>query len=45
MPNQLLAYWFTKSLFPPIARDVAMGAAMTKEQAISRAQYLDLVHS
>ena len=43
--DQLLAYRFTKSLLPPIARDVAMGGVVTEEQAISRAQYLDLVYS
>ena len=45
IPDQLLDYLFTKSLFPPIARDVAMGGAITKEQGISRDQYLDLVYS
>ena len=45
IPDQLLAYWFTKSLLPPIARDVSMGSVVTEEQAISRAQYLDLVYS
>ena len=43
--DQLLADWFTKSLLPSIARNVAMGSAVTEEQAISRAQYLDLVFS
>ena len=43
--DQLLAAWFTESLLPPIARDVAMGSAVTEEQAISQAQYLDLVYS
>ena len=43
--DQLLAYWFTKSLLPPIARDVAMGGVVTEEQAINRSQYLDLVYS
>ena len=43
--DQLLADWFTKSLLPPIARDVAMGGVVTEEQAISRVQYLDLVYS
>ena len=43
--DQLLTDWFTKSLFPPIACDVAMGGVVIKEQAISRAQYLDLVYS
>ena len=45
IPNQLLVDWFTKSLLPLIARDVAMGGDVTKEQAINRAQYLDLVYS
>lgn len=45
IPNQILEDWFTKSLFPPIDHDIAMGGAITKEQAISRAQYLDLVYS
>jgi hypothetical protein len=43
--DQLLADWFTKSLFPPIAKDVAMGGAFTKEKVIILAQYLDLVYS
>jgi len=34
-----------KYLLPPIARDVAMGIVVTEEQAIIRAQYLDLVYS
>jgi hypothetical protein len=42
LPNQLLAEWFTKSLIGPIAHDVSMGGVITKEQAISHAQYLDL---
>ena len=29
--DQLLADWFTKSLLPPIYRDVAMGSIVTKE--------------
>ena len=45
IPDQLLANRFMKSLLPPIAHDVAMGGVVTKEQAISRAQYLDLVYS
>jgi hypothetical protein len=45
IPDQLLAEWFTKSLLPPISRDVAMGGVVTEEEAISRAQYLDLVYS
>jgi hypothetical protein len=45
IPDQLLAEWFTKSLLPPIARDVSMGGVVTEEEAIARAQYLDLVYS
>ena len=45
IPDQLLADWFTKSLLPPISRDVAMGGVVTEEQSISRTQYLDLVYS
>ena len=43
--DQLLDDWFTKSLLPPIAWDVAMGGVVIEEQAIIRAQYLDLVYS
>ena len=43
--DQHLTDWFTKSLFPPIARDVSMGGVVTEEQAISCAWYLDLVYS
>jgi hypothetical protein len=45
IPDQLLDEWFTKSLLPPIARDVTMGGFVTEEEAIARAQYLDLVYS
>ena len=41
----MLVDWFTKYLLPPIARDVAIGSAVNEEQAISGAQYLDLVYS
>jgi hypothetical protein len=37
--------WFTKSLLPPIARDVSIGNVVTDEQDISHVQYLDLVYS
>jgi hypothetical protein len=33
------------SLLPPITRDVAMGGVVTKEKAITRSRYLDLVYS
>jgi hypothetical protein len=45
IPDILLAEWFTKSLLPPIACDIAMGGVVTEEQAITRVQYLDLVYS
>jgi hypothetical protein len=44
LPGQLLAEWFTKSLIGPIDRDISMGGVITEEQAISHAQYLDLVY-
>jgi hypothetical protein len=45
IPDILLAEWFTKLLLLPIARDVAMGGAVTEEETIAWAQYLDLVYS
>jgi hypothetical protein len=45
IPDILLVEWFTKSLLPPIAHDVAMGGVVTEEEAIARAQYLYLVYS
>jgi hypothetical protein len=45
IPDILLVEWLTKSLLPLIARDVSMGGVVTEEEAISQAQYLDLVYS
>lgn len=45
IPNQLLTDWFTTSFINLIAKDIAMGACVTKEKAIVHAQYLDLVYS
>lgn len=45
IPEQSLAEWFIKSLLPIINEDVAKGGVVTKEQVISRAQYLDLVYT
>jgi hypothetical protein len=45
LPDQLLAEWFTKSFVNEIGKDIAMGGIVTEEQAISRAQYLNLVYS
>jgi hypothetical protein len=36
IPNILLIEWFTKSLLPPIARDVAMGGVVTEEETIAQ---------
>jgi hypothetical protein len=45
LPDQLLSEWFTKSFVKYIGCDIAMGGVVMEEQAISRAQYLDLVYS
>jgi hypothetical protein len=45
IPDLLLAEWFNKSLLPPIAHDVTMGGAVTEEETIAQAQYLDFVYS
>jgi hypothetical protein len=45
IPGQLLMEWFTKSLLPPIAKDVSMERETFEEQAILCAQHLDLIHS
>jgi hypothetical protein len=45
LPDQLLAEWFTESLIGPITHDVLMGGFITKEKAISRAQYIELIYS
>jgi hypothetical protein len=45
IPDQLLVEWFTKSLLPPIAQDVAMGGVVTEEEAIACAWYMDLIYS
>jgi hypothetical protein len=45
LPDQLLAKWFTKSFVNEIGKDIAMGGIVTEDQAISHAQYLDLVYS
>jgi hypothetical protein len=45
LPDQLLAEWFMKSFVNEIGKDISMGGVVTEEQAISHAQYLDLVYS
>ncbi len=43
--DHFLTEWFTKSLVAPIACNIVMGGCVTEAQAISHAQYLDLVYS
>jgi len=43
--DHLLTEWFTKSFVNKISEDIAMGRCVTEEQAITCAQYLDLVYS
>jgi hypothetical protein len=45
LPDQLLAEWLTKSFVNEIGKDISMGGIVTEDQAISCAQYLDLVYS
>ena len=45
IPGQFLVDWFVKSLLPYIAKDVALSGVTTEEEAIIRAQQLDLVYS
>jgi hypothetical protein len=42
--NKILMERFTKSLLPPIARDVAIVSVATDEQVILCAQHLDLIY-
>ena len=43
--GQILVDWFVKSFLPYIAKDVALSGVTTEEEAIIRAQQLDLVYS
>ena len=45
VPDQLLVEWFSKSMLPYIIEDVAKDGVITEEQAISHAQYLDLIYT
>jgi len=45
VPDQHLAEWFIKSLFPSIIEDVVKGGVVTEEQVIARTQYLDLIYT
>jgi hypothetical protein len=45
LPDQLLVEWITKSFVNEIGKEISMGGVVTEEQAIIRAQYLDLIYS
>ena len=45
IPDELLTEWFKKSFVNKISKCIAMGGCLTKDQAIARAQYLNLVYS
>jgi hypothetical protein len=45
IPDNILMDWFTKSLLPPISREVAMVRVTIEEQAILCAQHFDLIYS
>jgi hypothetical protein len=45
IPDQLLMEWFTKSLLPPISKDVSMAGVASEEKSILHSQHLDLIYS
>ena len=45
IPAHLLAYWFCKSLLPPIAKDVALVGAIMEDQSIYHAQNIYFFYS
>ena len=45
IPPEFLLEWFLKSLLPYIVKDVSTSKVQNKEQAIFRAQELDLIHA
>jgi hypothetical protein len=45
IPPTFLLEWFLKSLHPPISKDVATSGVTTEEEAIFRAQQLDLIYA
>jgi hypothetical protein len=44
VPSEFLLEWFLKSLLPYISKDVATSVVVTEEQAIFRAQQLELIY-
>ena len=45
IPPEFLLEWFLKSLFPYISKDVSTSGVTIEEEAILRAQQLDLIYS
>jgi hypothetical protein len=45
IPPTFLLEWFLKSLQPPISKDVATSGVTTEEEAIFKAQQLDLIYT
>ena len=45
IPPEFLLEWFLKSLLPYIAKDVSTSGVQNEEQAIFRAQELDLIYA
>ena len=45
IPPEFLLEWFLKSLFPYISKDVSTSGVMNEEEAILKAQQLDLIYS
>jgi hypothetical protein len=45
IPLAFLLEWFLKSLQPPILKDVTTSGVTTHEEAIFKAQQLDLIYS
>jgi hypothetical protein len=45
IPTAFLLEWLLKSLHPPISKDVATSGVSNKEEAIFRAQQLDLIYA
>jgi hypothetical protein len=45
IPTTFLLEWFLKSLHAPILKDVSTYGVTTKEEAIFRAQLLDLIYA
>jgi hypothetical protein len=45
VPPEFLLEWFLKSLVPQLSKDVAMSGVFSEEDAIMRAQQLELIYS